>query len=88
MGIKRNKVRSSGKNNSPALLLYDMDRTETVATEALCLTAIKGIRTDTHYWEGFIKYVVEIGSGAMMYKPTLMTIGLVIQMLRGGFIYT
>jgi hypothetical protein len=31
--------------------------------------------TDTDWWEGFMKYAVEMGSGAMIYIPSLIKIG-------------
>jgi hypothetical protein len=31
--------------------------------------------TDTDLWEGFMKYVLEMGSGAMMYIPSFIKIG-------------
>jgi hypothetical protein len=36
-------------------------------------------------WEGFMKYTVEMGSGAMMHISSLIKIGSGIQKLIGGF---
>jgi hypothetical protein len=35
-------------------------------------------------WKGFMKYAVEMGSGAMIYIPSLIKIGSAIQKLIGG----
>jgi hypothetical protein len=40
--------------------------------------------TDTDYWEGFMKYAVEMGSGAMIYIRSFIKIGSGIQKLIGG----
>jgi hypothetical protein len=42
------------------------------------------IPTDTDLWEGFIKYDVEMGSGAMIHIPSFIMTGSAIQRLRGG----
>jgi hypothetical protein len=38
----------------------------------------------TDWWEGFMKYAVEMGSGAMIYIPSFIKIGLAIQKLTRG----
>jgi hypothetical protein len=38
----------------------------------------------TDWWEGFKKYAVDIGSGAMIYIPSFTKIGSAIQKLMGG----
>jgi hypothetical protein len=40
--------------------------------------------TDTDLWEGFMKYAVEMDSGAMIYIPSFVKIGSAIQKLIGG----
>jgi hypothetical protein len=35
-------------------------------------------------WDGFIKYTVEMGSGAMIFMPSLIKIGSAIQKLIRG----
>jgi hypothetical protein len=50
------------------------------------LATIKGYTyTDTDWWEEFMKYVVEMGSGSMMYLyiPSFIKIGSGIQKLIG-----
>jgi hypothetical protein len=43
---------------------------------SLCLSTIEGIHIQKQtWWEGFMKYVVEMGSGAMIYIPSLINIG-------------
>jgi hypothetical protein len=50
-----------------------------------CLTKLREyIYRHTDWWEGFMKYVVEMGSGAMIYIPSFIKIGLGIQGLTGG----
>jgi hypothetical protein len=39
---------------------------------------------DTDRWEGFIKYAVEMGSGAMMYIPNFIKTGSGIHELTGN----
>jgi hypothetical protein len=43
-----------------------------------------GIHRHTDRWEGFMKYVVEMGSGALIYIPSFIKIGSGIQKLFGG----
>jgi hypothetical protein len=38
-----------------------------------------GIHIQTNRWEGFMKYAVEMGSGAMIYIPSFIKIGSGIQ---------
>jgi hypothetical protein len=45
----------------------------------------KGIHIQTDWWEGFIKYAVEMGSGAMIYIPSFKKIVSAIQKLTGGY---
>jgi hypothetical protein len=42
----------------------------------------------TDWWEGFMKYTVEMGLYAMIYIPTFIEIGSGIQKLMGGYTYT
>jgi hypothetical protein len=51
-----------------------------------CLTTIVGIYIQTHRWEEFMKYAVQIGLGVMIcsYIPSFVKIGLGIQKLIGG----
>jgi hypothetical protein len=53
-------------------------------TEALPSNDRRDTHTDTDLWEGFIKYAVEMGSGAMIYIPSVIKIGSGIQKLIGG----
>jgi hypothetical protein len=46
-----------------------------------CLAKIVG---DTYRWEGFMKYVIKMGSGAMTYIPSFIKIGSGIQKLIGA----
>jgi hypothetical protein len=39
---------------------------------------------DTDCWEGFMKYAIKMGSGAMIYKPSFIKIGSAIQKWIGG----
>jgi hypothetical protein len=48
-----------------------------------CLSTIEDTHIDTDWWEGFMKYAVEMGSGAMIYIKSLIKIGLAIQKLMG-----
>jgi hypothetical protein len=48
---------------------------------SLCLVTVGGIHIQTHRWQGFMKYAVEIGSGAMIYIPSFIKIGSGIQKL-------
>jgi hypothetical protein len=41
----------------------------------------------TERWEGFMKYAVEMGSGAMIYTSSYIKLGSGTQMLMGGYIY-
>jgi hypothetical protein len=50
-----------------------------------CLATIGGFTyRHTDWWEGFMKYGVEMGSGAMVYIPSLIKIGSGTQKLMGG----
>jgi hypothetical protein len=40
--------------------------------------------THTDWWEGFMKYIIEMGSGAIIYIPSFIKIGSGIQKLIGG----
>jgi hypothetical protein len=53
---------------------------------SICLATIGEIHIQTHtdLWEGFMKYAVEMGSGAMIYIPSFIYIGSSIQTLMGG----
>jgi hypothetical protein len=42
------------------------------------------IRIQTDWWERFMKYAVEIGSGVIIYIASFVKIGSVIQKLGGG----
>jgi hypothetical protein len=44
-----------------------------------------GIHIQTDRWEGFMKYAIETGPGAMIYIPSFMKIGSGIQKLIGGY---
>jgi hypothetical protein len=39
---------------------------------------------DTDWWQGFMKYAVEMGSGAMIYIPSFIKFGSGVQKLIGG----
>jgi hypothetical protein len=47
-----------------------------------CLATIRGYTKD--WWEGFIKYAFEMGSGAMIYVPSLTKTGSANQKMHGG----
>jgi hypothetical protein len=50
-----------------------------------CLATIGGYTyRHTELWEEFMKYAVEIGSGAVIYITSFIKISSVIQMLIGG----
>jgi hypothetical protein len=50
-----------------------------------CLVTIGGYRyRHRDWWEGFMKYAVEMDSGAMIYIPSVIEIGSGIQKLMGG----
>jgi hypothetical protein len=57
-----------------------------VFTEAL--PSNDRVHGDTDWREGFIKYATELGSGVMIYVPSLIKIGSSIQNLIGGEDYT
>jgi hypothetical protein len=42
-----------------------------------------GIHMQTDWWEGFMKYAVEMGSDAMIYIPSFIKTGSGIQKLMG-----
>jgi hypothetical protein len=44
----------------------------------------RDIHTETDWWEGFMKFAVEMGSGAMIYIPSFIKIGPGIEKLIGG----
>jgi hypothetical protein len=44
-----------------------------------CLATVEGIHIQTDWWERFMKYVVEMGSVAMIYIPSFIKIGSCIQ---------
>jgi hypothetical protein len=56
----------------------------TIFTEPLPATIGRYIYRYTDWWEIFMKYAVEMGSGAMMYVPSFIQIGSAIQMLIRG----
>jgi hypothetical protein len=39
----------------------------------------------TDWWEGFMQYAVEMGSGAMIYIPSFIQIGSGIQKMMEGY---
>jgi hypothetical protein len=43
-----------------------------------------GIRIQTDCWEEFMKYAIEMGSGAMIYIPSLIKTGSAIEEFIGG----
>jgi hypothetical protein len=50
-----------------------------------CLAAVRGYTyRHTDSWEGFMKYAVEMGSGAVIYISSFIKAGSGIQMLIGG----
>jgi hypothetical protein len=49
-----------------------------------CLRNFRGHNVGTTDGEGFFNYVVEMGSGAMIYVPSCMKIGSGIQKFIGG----
>jgi hypothetical protein len=66
------------------LLLRVLVATETYLLSR-CLATVKGGHIQTaNWWEGFKKYAVEVGSGAMMYELSFITTGSGIQKGDGG----
>jgi hypothetical protein len=49
-----------------------------------CLATIEDIYRRTDWWEGFMKYAVEIDSCSIMYIATIIKIDSIIQKLMGG----
>jgi hypothetical protein len=55
-----------------------------VYTEPLSSNDTGDTHADIDLWEVFMKYAVEMGSGAITYIPSFIKIGSVIQKLIGG----
>jgi hypothetical protein len=53
-------------------------------TEPLPRNDRRNTHTDTEWWEGFLKYTAEMGSGVMIYIPSFIKIGPGIQKLLCG----
>jgi hypothetical protein len=57
---------------------------DNVFAEPLPSNCSKGTHTDTYWWEGFMKYDVEMSPDAMMYIPNSVKTGSGIQKLIRG----
>jgi hypothetical protein len=55
---------------------------------SLCLATVGEIHIHTHRWQGFMKYAIEMGPVAMIYKPTFIKIGSGTQKLIRGRKFT
>jgi hypothetical protein len=53
-------------------------------TELLPINDKRDTHPDTDWWEGFMKYAFELGSGAVIYIPSFIKIGSGIRKLMGG----
>jgi hypothetical protein len=76
------RIENDASNNSSLFLVFVAAGT---CIPSRCLTTIREYKNrHTDWWEGFIKYSVEMGSNAMIYIPSSIIIGWSIQKLKGG----
>jgi hypothetical protein len=77
------RIENDASYNS-SIVAFEFVAAETVL-QSRCLEMIgRYTYRHTDWWEGFMNYANEMGSGAMIYIPVFIKIGSMIQKLVGG----